>query len=77
MGVTGFGDVVVGIWGRAVWVRGLVGHVLGLGGLCWGIGDWDLGLEGGIRFWVGRFWALAGSWAPGTKMANQSNTTKR
>ena len=45
----GFGDVVVGIWGRAVWVRGLVGHVLGIGGLCWGMGDWDLGLEGVIR----------------------------
>ena len=76
-GRDGFGDVVVGIWGRAVWVHGFVGHVLGLGGLCWGMGDWDLGLEGGIRVWVDRFWALSGSWAPDTKISNQSNTTKK
>ena len=34
LGVMGFGDVVVGIWARAVWVRGLVGRVFGLGVLC-------------------------------------------
>ena len=62
LGVMGFGDVVVGIWGRAVWVRGLVGHVLGIGGLCRGMGDWDLGLEGGIWVCVGMFWVLAASW---------------
>ena len=31
LGVMGFGDVVLGLWGRVVWVRGLVGLVLGLG----------------------------------------------
>ena len=68
----GFGDVVVGIWGRAVWVRGLVGHVLGIGGLCWGMGDWDLGLEGGMWVCVGIFWVLATSWMEAvTKIGNQ------
>ena len=31
--------VVLRVWGGADWVRGLVGRVLGLAGLCCGMGD--------------------------------------
>ena len=60
IGRDGFWECGLGVWGGTGWVRGLVGQVLGLGGLCCDMGDWDLGLEGGAWDWVGGFWVLAG-----------------
>ena len=50
---------------------------MGLDGLCWGMGDWDLGLEGGAWAWLGGFWILAGCWVPATKKLTTSTTTKK
>ena len=67
IGCDGFGGCGFGVWGWAGLVRRLVGQVWGLGGLCWGMLDWELGLEVGIWVWVCIFRALAGSLAPATK----------
>lgn len=67
LGVVVLGDVFLGGWGGAGWVCRLVGCFFGAGGLRSGMGDWDIGLEGGIWVGIDRFWALAGSLDPVTK----------
>ena len=67
IGLYGFWECGLGVWGGTGWVRGLVGQVLGLDGLCWGMWAWDMGLEGGILVAVVRFWALAGFMGTGHK----------
>ena len=80
IGLYGFWECGLGVWGGTGWVRGLVGQVLGLDGLCWGMGDWDLGLEGGAWAWLGGFWILAGCvglFGPGHEtIVNQRNHKK-
>ena len=41
------------------------------------MGDWDMGLEGGILVVVDRIWALAGFMGTGHKIGNQLNSVNR
>ena len=67
IGRDSFGGCRFGGCGWTGWDRRFVGQVLGLGDLCWDMGNWDLGLEWGVCVWVARNWALTGSWVPTTK----------